>query len=548
MFDLSQLRVVTRVDEADRFFGFVGLRKEPATGQLELWLPQGFQNFPTADFKSIVRIFFRLYGVIRTFARHAELSAEAPLDREPVALGEFGLSLSPTASSSYLTFAKLALLERTLDAFDEQTIGAILAKPAKRPPERFGNLHRHLERAIFNSDSSLFIAEVDSERREVVAEQTALVRLFCYVYTELTGWIGGRAARVPMVNAAADAFKEEFLPDTAGLFSEESFELTVQVLKDELEHIHRRTAYKDAEYWELFEALEAFLYGELVAHENEDGVVWGVKQFSWIWEDMGHVYLKEKQLRNLGSDIVYSASRRNRAKRETQESAAEALSVSFLGSKRRLSPDLVILIDGLLDSRRQFEDAVEVIPRGPAGGGVRDTVFQARESSGIRYLHGVETSLKSRGGFRKEFQNERTLIAHKTPTSVINQAIGSAIQKYKEEDRVYIIDFKYHPLNDFLASTAPPEKVRDDVLKQLAYEFALVSAGEAVFGHRTPRMESQFAIPQYLPGAKLQWMQVGNSPDERVGNLQTSQLLQDTKIKLFALPFDEVADTFIECG
>ena len=53
--------------------------------------------------------------------------------------------------------------------------------------------------------------------------------------------------------------------------TDESKPLNRTTLKDVLHDIDKNTAYKDTQYWQLFEAIESFLYGELdmeSIHEN----------------------------------------------------------------------------------------------------------------------------------------------------------------------------------------------------------------------------------------------------------------------------------------
>jgi hypothetical protein len=51
-----------------------------------------------------------------------------------------------------------------------------------------------------------------------------------------------------------------------------------------LETIDHNTPIKDADYWQYYEAIELFLYGDWQQAEN--GEIWGIKNFHSVWESM----------------------------------------------------------------------------------------------------------------------------------------------------------------------------------------------------------------------------------------------------------------------
>jgi hypothetical protein len=69
-----------------------------------------------------------------------------------------------------------------------------------------------------------------------------------------------------------------------------------------LEDIDKVIAYKDDDYWRLYEAIENFLYGELdMESPHEDGFFWGISNFYQIWEDMCNTYAF-----TIFDDIIYA--------------------------------------------------------------------------------------------------------------------------------------------------------------------------------------------------------------------------------------------------
>jgi len=85
--------------------------------------------------------------------------------------------------------------------------------------------------------------------------------------------------------------KEKYLRHGDSIFDEESYEQVLDILKDTLESIDHHTPIKDADYWQYYEAIESFLYGDL--NKEEDGEIWGVSNFHSIWESMCLTYIAQ---------------------------------------------------------------------------------------------------------------------------------------------------------------------------------------------------------------------------------------------------------------
>ena len=60
-------------------------------------------------------------------------------------------------------------------------------------------------------------------------------------------------------------------------------------MKDTLELIDHYTPIKDSDYWDFYEAIYNFLFGEL--DNSIQGKVWGFSNFNTIWESMCLTYL-----------------------------------------------------------------------------------------------------------------------------------------------------------------------------------------------------------------------------------------------------------------
>ena len=96
-------------------------------------------------------------------------------------------------------------------------------------------------------------------------------------------------------------FSYKFLSPEQSLFSEYSFESTMNTLKDCLDNIHKMTAYKNGQYWDIYEAIEHFLYGSLEFDKDSSQGFWGINNFSYIWEEMCNYMVA----RHNGYQILY---------------------------------------------------------------------------------------------------------------------------------------------------------------------------------------------------------------------------------------------------
>jgi hypothetical protein len=91
------------------------------------------------------------------------------------------------------------------------------------------------------------------------------------------------------IKSLAERFRQDYIGSEYGLFQESFYSQIIEILKDTLELIDRNTPLKDSDYWELYEAIEIFLYGEIT--HNDDGEIWGINNFNNVWESMCLTYL-----------------------------------------------------------------------------------------------------------------------------------------------------------------------------------------------------------------------------------------------------------------
>jgi hypothetical protein len=162
-------------------------------------------------------------------------------------------------------------------------------------------IHKYLDRAIYldysEEEHTIYIESMDLPRSIIHYESTDIIHLYCFILDEIIQQLKEDVPdnvqnRSQDIRFLSQRFRDNYLTNNQSLFSQDTFEETITILKEALDNIDRNTHYKDADYWGLYEAIETFLYGDLNPGQ-EDGEFWGIKGeqgFSYVWEDMCNTY------------------------------------------------------------------------------------------------------------------------------------------------------------------------------------------------------------------------------------------------------------------
>ncbi|MGJ5633572.1 hypothetical protein [Nostoc sp. CALU 1950] len=296
MFDFSSLNIVKNTNDS-----FIGIRKSKSEDNFEFCLPNGFDNFPEGDFDAVRNLFFKMYRTFRKFERdnldNTRFKTNKPdfqQEQDQTILSSGGVKMQTEEGDVCVLYSKIKMIERVMEAYDELAINSIQKKVKRSEDIEYSQIHKYLDRAIYLKDNSnndvIYVDAMDLPRSTVRYESTDLVNLYCYILDEIIEQLNSDVpdnikARIQDIHFLAQRFKEDYLTSNQSIFSEDSFEETISILKEALDKIDKNTYYKDADYWGLYEAIETFLYGELNP-EQGDGEFWGVHGFSLIWEDM----------------------------------------------------------------------------------------------------------------------------------------------------------------------------------------------------------------------------------------------------------------------
>ena len=287
----------------DSRYSFVGISKK--SNALILYLPKGFQNQLKMhdSFEGKRDLFFLLYRVLREFKVICidkeylySSSSWISRDRDGVIQGDEGSTTTQNLDDPIIFHAKLDSLDILLSVYDELKISALSARLGNTNKIDLSKLDRYLHKGVFLPNGAIYIDSMVLPRYQVQFESTDIVSLYCYLVREVKTQLEEEIT--PEVSAMAERFQHHYLGSEDGLFLEDSYDRVVDILKEALDTIDRRTPFKDADYDDFYEAIEKFLYADW--EKAGDGEIWGVNNFHSIWESICLTYLtKTVEAKNL---------------------------------------------------------------------------------------------------------------------------------------------------------------------------------------------------------------------------------------------------------
>ena len=285
------------------FYSFVGISK--TSNVLTLYLPRGFQSRLEIynSFQSKRDIFFLLYRVLREFKSicidkgYLDSSNKwISRDRDGVIQEDEGSTTTQNLDNPIIFHAKLDSLDVLLSVYDELKISALSARLGNTNKIDLSKIDRYLHKGVFLPNGAIYIDSMVLPRYQVQFESTDIVSLYCYLVREVKTQLEEEIT--PEVSAMAERFQHHYLGSEDGLFLENSYDRVVDILKEALDTIDRRTPFKDSDYDDFYEAIEKFLYGDW--EKTGDGEIWGVNNFHSIWESICLTYLtKTVEAKNL---------------------------------------------------------------------------------------------------------------------------------------------------------------------------------------------------------------------------------------------------------
>ena len=525
MFDFSLLKIDKRDGSSD-LSSFVGIRRNAINDELEFRLPRGFEHFPSNDFDATKKLFFRMYRTFKKFEhdrRILELDERA-LGKDNVERQENSYRFRDKEDNDVVLYSKIALIENLLETYHDLALDVIERRIGQDEKVDYSKIDCYLHKAIYLPNDVIYIDEMDVMRQTIQYGSAILVELFCFIVSELKNELEQEIN--DRVRELAYRFSEQFLSHDQSLFNEETFEITLQTLKNTLDDVDKFTTYKDNDYWRIFEAIETFLYSELdMDSSHEEGTFWGVSNFSSIWEDMCSTYaFANFDVYYADTNIIFNGQRVSNAKSAgffpvfKRSDFIDPFYIEFRGQKRWLRPDLV------WGKAQVFcSDVVKIVTENTNGLTVNFVVKPIDNSKEAKERVDLFCSNLKTVVSKKHLSGVRPIGKDKFKNFPKNEL---DIQKNKPigKQRVVLLDWKYMDKGNFMYAN---EKVHTDITKQLCYEFALQNSKPEA------SIESQFVIPWYYAES--------NELEEPIGDFMDSatlvQRLQDNNLEVFKANF-----------
>ncbi|MFK5968916.1 MAG: hypothetical protein QM487_02185 [Candidatus Marithrix sp.] len=492
MLNFKELKLDKRIDNSTD--PFVGIRKN-ANGEPEFRLPIGFDNFPEDDFNETKQLFFRMYRTFKKFEKDnlGKFHTEKSTDRDNIEINGKAYQFKDKEGNDVILYSKISVIENILEAYQDLALDVIERRIGRNENIDFSKIDRYLHKAVYLEDDIIYIEAMDLARQTLQYKGANIVELFCFIVSELQQEL--EQTNDGRVNELANKFREQHLTHDQSLFNEETFETAIFSLKEILDDIDKITAYKDDDYWRLYEAIETFLYGELdMENTHEDGIFWGINCFWPIWEDMCNTYAFKtfKDVVYADTNVVVNGKRvANNSTpdrhqifcKEDFKNEKNPFFVEFQGEKRWMRPDFIRINDKKIIGNKIIIKKEETRISGKI-----NIIVNLSDKE-------AEKTFKTFISKLKQHTNNRTKKYSKSEykfTNYSSKLLNDEIE-YIERGRiktVLILDWKYHDANSCKSYN---KKIQRDIIKQLSYEFALQQSYPDFF------IESQFVIPYFYP-------------------------------------------------
>ena len=252
-------------------YSFVGIEREG--NRLLFHLPKGFpsNDISLNTFNGKRDLFFRFYKVFKVFEGVCAEKNETQNkigDRDGVAKEKEGAEITAKPEhEETIVYSKVDFLESILEVYDELKILALVSRLGRSEAMDYSKIHRFLHRGVFLPNNAVYIDSMTLPRLEVRYDETDIAAMYSYILTEVKQQLNEAVS--PEIIALSERFKQRYIGFDGSLFSGEYYQQIMDVLKDALELIDSRTPLKDADYWDFYDAIEAFLFGEI--NENQEG-------------------------------------------------------------------------------------------------------------------------------------------------------------------------------------------------------------------------------------------------------------------------------------
>jgi len=351
MFNFNELAIV-QPNEPNCYRGsFVGIRQDKYLGKMAFTVPKGFEDFEV-NYENVKNLFFSMYRTFDKFLDTAKKNEN--LDDKPTGKDNAQIDNHSGAyifidedNNETILYSKIDLIDSIFQLYKEMEIESLIQELGLVEDIDYSKIDRYLDKGVYLDNHAIFIENMVGYRNIVRGVPSELIELFCYIYTELANEL--KQELFESIKEISFNFSYKFLSPEQSLFSEYSFESTMNTLKDCLDNIHKMTAYKNGQYWNIYEAVEHFLYGSLEFDSNSNQGFWGINNFSYVWEEMcNYMVAVSKEYKILYCDTKLplnqykdNLSRQNRIWIDKDE-IENVFHLDLHGHKRWIRPDIIV--------------------------------------------------------------------------------------------------------------------------------------------------------------------------------------------------------------
>jgi hypothetical protein len=278
-------------------YSFVGIEKKE--GILCFSLPKGFSGNidKLSRFGKNCDLFFLFYKIFGTFKKICadkgyldKVDEFGREDRDGVIKSTRGSRIEDDGDDSEnIFYSKLDIIGSLLDVYDEPKILSLAYRLGRSDKFDISQIHKYLHQALYLPNNAAYVDQMLLPKKVLQFESTDIVSMYCYLFCEVKLQLKENVSTE--ITSLSERFREKYLRSGDSLFDEQSYEQVLDILKDALEIIDHNTPIKDADYWQYYEAIELFLYGDL--NKEEDGEIWGVSNFHSVWESMCLTYIAQ---------------------------------------------------------------------------------------------------------------------------------------------------------------------------------------------------------------------------------------------------------------
>lgn len=536
MFNFNELTVV-QPNEPNCYRGsFVGIHKDKYLEKMVFTLPKGFENFETS-YDSVKKLFFAMYRTFEKFRQNQERyldKDERDKDNTQVKDNKGAYIFTDEDNNETILYSKIDLIDNIFKTYQELEIESLIQELGLVEEVNYSKIENYLDKGIYLNNNAIFIDQMVGSRNIVRGVPSELIELFCYIYKELANELEQEISE--QIKEIAFNFSYKYLSPEQGLFDEYSFDTTIHILKDCLDNIHKITAYKNYQYWDIYEAVEHFLYGSLEFDKESQQGFWGVNNFSYIWEEMCNYMVanhKDYKILYCDSKLPLNDYKPNLTKEYVWIDKTiipnNPFHLDFNGFKRWIRPD--IITKPIID--KQFQENPLTAATDKKILLIRSNPVHSMLSFGVNHIN-VEISLNKNtykqsssniiqvsekifelfaSQFSNLYRNKNTQYGSlkgykyapkdKYSFSVINipkdkfdEIYNDILNRWKEnrqqeQEIVFVIDWKYYSHKIFSnLNYRSDNRVNASIIKSLAYEFCLSQIIDMP-------IHNQFCIPFY---------------------------------------------------